>query len=131
MSVNDPIADMLTRIRNAAMVKREKVVMPSSRMLEEIAAALRQEGYIRGFRIVRDNKQGELRIYLKYQGDIPAIRGIKRVSKPGNRVYRGVTEIPVVQKGLGAVILSTNRGILTDREAREARVGGEVLCYIW
>jgi small subunit ribosomal protein S8 len=131
MSVNDPIADMLTRIRNAAMVKHEKVVMPSSQMLEEIAATLRQEGYIRGFRIVRDKKQGELRIYLKYQGDIPAIRGIKRVSKPGNRVYRGVTEIPVVQKGLGSVILSTNRGILTDREAREARVGGEVLCYIW
>lgn len=131
MSVNDPIADMLTRIRNAAMVKKEKVVLPSSRMLAELAAVMRQEGYIQNFKIVRDNKQGELRLYLKYQGNIPAIRGIRRVSKPGNRVYRGVTDIPVVQKGLGSVILSTNRGILTDREAREARVGGEVLCYIW
>ncbi|MBI4665568.1 MAG: 30S ribosomal protein S8 [Nitrospinae bacterium] len=131
MNITDPVADMLTRIRNAVMARHDKLSLPSSGLKAELAAVLRQEGYIRGFKIIRDNKQGELRIYLKYSGDIPAIRGIKRVSRPGMRVYSGVDDIPVVQKGLGTSILSTNKGIMTDREAKEARVGGEVLCCVW
>lgn len=129
--MSDPIADMLTRIRNAVAAKREKVTIPASGVKAELAAILKQEGFIRNFKIVKDSAQGEIRISLKYEGDSPAIRGIKRVSKPGMRIYSGATEIPVILNGLGSAILSTNKGILTDREAREARVGGEILCYVW
>ncbi|VAX17665.1 SSU ribosomal protein S8p (S15Ae) [hydrothermal vent metagenome] len=131
MSMSDPIADMLTRMRNAVMARHAKVSMPSSKLKAEIAALLSQEGYVRGFKIVRDDKQGILHIHLKYSGDMPALRGSKRVSKPGLRVYTGANDIPRVLNGLGAAILSTNIGILTDAEAREEKVGGEVLCYVW
>lgn len=131
MSMSDPIADMLTRVRNAVLAKHDKVTIPASKIKAEIAALLNQEGYIRGFKIIRDGKQGLIRIVLKYDGDFPAIRGIKRVSRPGMRVYSSADEIPKVLNGLGAAVLSTSKGIMTDKEAREARVGGEVLCYIW
>ena len=131
MSMSDPIADFLTRIRNAVLAKHTKVAIPSSKIKAEMAALLSQEGYIRGFKIIRDDKQNQLRIFLKYKGDKPAIRGLKRVSRPGLRVYTSAGEAPVVQNGLGAAILSTSKGIMTDTEAREANVGGEVLCYIW
>lgn len=131
MSMSDPIADFLTRIRNAVMAGHRKVEIPSSKIKAELAALMAQEGYIRDFKIVKDDKQGVLRIYLKYDGDTPAIRGLKRVSKPGLRVYAGVNDIPEVRSGIGAAILSTNRGIMTGAEAKEANVAGEVLCYIW
>jgi len=131
MSMSDPIADMLTRIRNAVAAKHDKVTVPASGIKAELAAILKQEGFIRNFKIVKDGKQGEIRMSLKYDGDVPALRGIKRVSKPGMRVYSGVEDVPVILNGLGAVILSTNKGVLTDKEAREAGVGGEILCYVW
>ena len=129
--MSDPIADFLTRIRNAAMARHTKLDIPSSKIKAELAALMSQEWYVRGFKIVRDDKQGLLKIYLKYDGDKPAITGLKRISRPGLRVYAGVDKIPVVRNGLGSAILSTNKGIMTDAEAREAGVGGEVLCYIW
>lgn len=131
MSMSDPIADLLTRVRNAVMVNHENVSMPSSKIKAEIAALLSHEGYISGFKIVRDDKQGILKLKLKYKNGISAINGLKRVSKPGLRVYTGADELPSVRNGLGAAILSTNMGILTDAEAKEANVGGEVLCYVW
>lgn len=131
MSMTDPIADMLTRIRNAIMVRHDKLVFPASKIKAEIAALLAQEGYVESFKIIRDGKQGQIRIKLRYKGDSSAIRGLKRVSKPGLRVYAKAGEIPSVLNGTGSAILSTNKGILSDTEAREANVGGEVLCYIW
>ncbi len=131
MSMTDPIADMLTRIRNAIKARHDKLVFPASKIKAEIAALLTQEGYVESFKIIRDKKQGTIRIKLKYKGDSPAIRGLKRVSKPGLRVYVKADEIPTVLSGTGSAILSTNKGILSDAEAREANVGGEVLCYIW
>jgi len=122
---------MLARIRNAVMAKHQSLSMPSSKIKAEIAALLRQEGYIRGFKIVRDDKQGELHIALKYHQGAPAIRGIKRVSRPGLRVYSASADAPKVLGGIGASILSTNKGILSDTEAREHNVGGEVLLHIW
>ncbi|MGK7345904.1 MAG: 30S ribosomal protein S8 [Candidatus Nitrospinota bacterium M3_3B_026] len=131
MSMSDPIADFLTRMRNAVMARHAKVTIPSSRIKAEMAALMRQEGYIRDFKIIQDGRQGQLRVYLKYDGDRPALSGLKRVSKPGLRVYAGADDIPTVRNGLGAAVISTNKGIMSDREAREAHVGGEVLCYIW
>jgi len=131
MSMTDPIADALTRIRNAVMAKHNKVIMPGSRIKAEIAAVLAQEGYIQGFKIIRDDKQGKIIIKLKYVEETPAIRGIKRISRPGMRVYASADKIPSVLSGTGTAIMSTNKGILTDTEARESHVGGEVLCHIW
>ncbi len=131
MSMSDPVADMLARLRNATMARHDHVEIPFSTIKGEIAAVLRQEGYVEGFKIVRNEPIDIIRVKLKYQGDLPAIRGIKRVSRPGLRVYSKASELPKVLNGLGAAILSTNRGILTDVEAREANVGGEVLCHIW
>lgn len=131
MSMSDPIADMLTRIRNSVMVKHDVVDMPSSKIKAEIAALLKQEGYIKGFKLIKDDKQGILRLRLKYRGAEPAVRGLKRVSKPGLRIYAGATQLPAVRSGLGSAIISTSKGILTDAEAREANVGGEVLCHVW
>ncbi len=131
MSMSDPIADLLTRIRNAVMANHDSLDVPSSKIKAEIAALLSHEGYISGFKILRDDKQGMLKIKLKYKEGVSSINGLKRVSKPGLRVYAGADEIPSVRNGLGAAILSTNMGILTDVEAREANVGGEVLCYVW
>jgi len=129
--MTDPIADLFTRIRNGLMVGHEKVDVPNSRMKTRIAEILKEEGFIRNFRVYEDNKQGILRVYLKYAGDEPVIHGLKRVSKPGRRAYVGRDEIPRVLNGLGLAILSTSSGVMTDQHCREKGVGGEVLGYIW
>lgn len=129
--LTDPIADMLTRIRNATRIKAEKVDVPISRMKLEIAKILKEEGFIKGYKILRDKKQGVLRIVLKYVDNESVISGLKRVSKPGRRVYYGKNEIPKVMGGLGIAILTTSKGILSDKECRLEGVGGEVLCYVW
>ena len=132
MSVTDPLADMLTRIRNASSARHEKVDIPTSRPKEAIAKILKDEGYIRNFKVIADEKKhGILRIFLKYDATRKGIINLKRVSKPSRRVYVGKDEIPSVLRGLGVSILSTSKGILTDKDARRANVGGEVLCYIW
>lgn len=132
MSMSDPIADMLTRIRNAAGAGHRKVDVPGSRMKTEIARILKAKGFIHNYACVADNRQGFIRLYLKYStDDESAIQGLERVSRPGLRRYVRVGEIPRVLNGLGVAILSTPRGILTDSEARAAGVGGEVLCRLW
>jgi small subunit ribosomal protein S8 len=130
--LTDPIADMLTRIRNAAMIRHEKVDVPASRLKLEIAKILKEEGFIRAYKILKDKKQGVLRITLKYTVDnAPIISGIKRISKPGRRVYAGKDEIPSVMGGVGVSILSTSRGIFVDKTCKREKVGGEILCYVW
>jgi small subunit ribosomal protein S8 len=129
--MTDPIADMLTRIRNGVRAKFEEVSIPSSRLKVRIAEILKDEGYIENFQHVDDGRQGSLKVRLKYQDDVPAITGVRRVSSPGRRVYVRATEIPRVLNGIGIAILSTSSGIITDRRAREARVGGELLLTIW
>jgi small subunit ribosomal protein S8 len=132
VSMTDPLADMLTRIRNASMARHEKVDIPSSNIKTSIAKVLKNEGYIKNYKVIKDNKQGILRIYLKYGlKNEPVIEGIKRVSKPGRRVYSPYNKIPRVRSGYGVMILSTSKGILTDREARKLKVGGELLCAVW
>jgi small subunit ribosomal protein S8 len=132
MSMSDPVADLLTRIRNANTIKLPQVDIPVSSLKRGIADVLKSEGYIRDYRVIEDNVQGVLRIYLKYGSDGEfVINKIYRVSKPGRRVYRGVKDIPKVLNGLGISVLSTSRGILSDRGAREAGVGGEVLAEVW
>ena len=132
MSMTDPIADMLTRLRNATMVRHDRTDVPASKMKLEIAKILKQEGYIRTFKLIEEGTQGVLRIYLKYSPDgEPVIHGIQRVSKPGLRVYRGVQELPKVRNGLGVAVVSTSRGVVTDEQARRLGVGGEILCEIW
>ncbi len=132
MAITDPIADMLTRIRNAAKAKFNSVDIPGSKLKVEIAKVLKEEGYIRNFKFIQDQKQGILRIYLKYgQANAPAIMGLTRISKPSRRVYVRVQDIQPVLNGLGTSILSTSKGILTDKKARQEKVGGEVLCNIW
>jgi len=129
--MTDPIADMLTRIRNGVRAKFEEVSIPSSRLKVRIAEILKDEGFIENFQHVDDGRQGSLKVRLKYQDDVPAITGVRRVSSPGRRVYVRATEIPRVLNGIGVAILSTSSGIMTDRRAREARVGGELLLTIW
>lgn len=132
MRVTDPIADMLTRIRNASMAKLKYVSIPASRLKVDIARVLEAEGFVQGFRLLRDNGQGRIKIALKYTStDQPVIRGIVRASRPGLRLYRGVSEIPRVRNGLGLAILTTPKGVLTSRTARKENVGGEVLAYVW
>jgi small subunit ribosomal protein S8 len=132
MSVTDPIADYLTRLRNANTALHEKVEVPSSRLKLEITKILKEEGFIKSYKVVEDNKQGILRINLKYGPDNErVISGLKRTSKPGLRVYVGKDEIPTVLGGLGMAILSTSQGVMTEKAARAAQVGGEVLCYVW
>ena len=132
MSVTDPIADMLTRIRNAYQAKHPTVELPGSKLKLEIARILYEEGYVNLFEFIEDSKQGVIRMELKYLSDgAPSISGLRRVSKPGRRVYVAKTEIPKVLGGLGIAVLSTSKGILTDRESRREKVGGEVLCHIW
>ena len=132
MSMTDPIADYLTRIRNAMARRHSKVDIPASNMLKAISRILHEQGYIRNFTVIEDDKQGVVRIYLKYGADkASAITGLKRVSRPGFRIYSKVDEIPRVMNGLGVAIVSTPKGILTDKQARKERVGGEVLCEIW
>ena len=130
--MTDPIADMLTRIRNANTVKHETVDVPASNMKKELARILLEEGFIRGYDVIEDGKQGIIRIQLKYgQAGERVIQGIKRISKPGMRVYTNAYEIPKVLNGLGISIISTSKGILTDKQARKENVGGEVICYVW
>jgi small subunit ribosomal protein S8 len=129
---SDPIADLLTRIRNASRAEHEKVDIPSSRLKVRIAEILKEEGFIKNFRILEDGKQGVLRVYLKYgAGNEKMISGLVRVSTPGRRVYVGHDEIPSILAGMGVAMLSTSRGVLTDRVARKQKVGGEVLAYVW
>lgn len=132
MSMTDPIADMLTRIRNSNLAKQDKVDIPASNFKAGIAKVLKNEGYIKNSKIIKDRKQGLLRVYLKYGPKSERIiEGIRRVSKPGRRVYCGFEEIPKVRGGLGIMILSTSKGIMTDREARKKKMGGELICSIW
>jgi len=130
MSMSDPIADMLTRIRNAQRVEKNEVVMPSSNLKVAIAGVLKDEGYIDGFNVVANDGKPELHIGLKYYAGRPVIERLERVSRPGLRVYKGRDAIPQVMNGLGVAIVSTPRGVMTDRKARAAGVGGEVLCYV-
>jgi len=132
MQITDAIADMLTRIRNAYMAKHESVSVPASNMKKAIAQILVDEGYIKGFKVIEDGKQGVIEIALKYGSDkTPAVKGLRRVSKPGLRIYSNCEDIPKVFNGLGIAILSTSKGIMTDKDARKANVGGEVLAFIW
>ncbi len=130
MSMSDPIADMLTRIRNAQMVEKASVSMPASKLKTAIATVLRDEGYIDGFEVRRDGAKADLQIALKYYAGRPVIERIERVSRPGLRIYRGRDAIPQVMNGLGVAIVSTPKGVMTDRKARQVGVGGEVLCYV-
>ena len=130
--INDPIADMLTRIRNGLIARHDSVTMPASNMKKAIAKILLDEGYIKSVDFVDDGLQGQIKIALKYvQGKESVIKGLKRISKPGLRVYARSSEIPKVLGGLGIAIMSTSKGVMTDKEARNAGVGGEVLAYIW
>ena len=131
MQITDPIADMLTRIRNAGVAKHETVDVPASKMKKAIAEILLNEGYIKSFQIIDDGTQGIIRITLKYlPGQEKAIQGLRRVSKPGLRVYAGADELPKVLKGLGIAIVSTSKGVMTDKAARAAHIGGEVLAFV-
>ena len=132
MQITDPIADMLTRIRNANSSKHESVNVPASKLKIEIARILKEEGYIAGYEVIDDGLQGVIKITLKYAANKQkVITGLKRVSKPGLRVYASKDELPKVLRGLGIAIISTSKGIMTDKEARKANVGGEVLAFIW
>ena len=132
MSVSDPIADFLTAIRNAIRAKHRKVDAPATRIKTEIARVLLRERYINNFKVIEDAKQGVLRLYLKYTGeDVNVISGVRRMSTPGRRVYVGRARLPRVLGGLGTSIVSTSRGVMTDREAREAGLGGELICQVW
>ncbi len=132
MSLTDPIADMLTSIRNAAQTTKQTVDVPASRLVEKILEIFRTYGYIEDFRLLKDSTQGTLKIYLKYEkGKKSVIMGLKRISRPGLRVYATCDRIPKVLNGLGTSILSTSKGVIDDKKARELKVGGEVLCYIW
>jgi len=132
MTMTDPIADMLTRVRNANSIKRDTVDIPASNIKKEIARILLEEGFVKGYDVIEDGKQGIIRIQLKYSVDGSRVMsGIKRISKPGMRVYAGKYDIPKVLNGLGISIISTSKGILTDKQARNEGVGGEVICYVW
>ena len=132
MHITDPIADMLTRIRNANSAKHEIVDIPASNMKKAIAQILLDEGYIASYKVIEDDKQGVIRVTLKYgENKSQVITGLRRVSKPGLRIYSSVEDMPKVMKGLGIAIVSTSKGIMTDREARKQNVGGEVLAFVW
>ncbi|MCS0674569.1 SSU ribosomal protein S8P [Cytobacillus firmus] len=132
MVMTDPIADLLTRIRNANMVRHEKLEVPASNIKKEIAEILKREGFVRDVELIEDNKQGIIRIFLKYgSNNERVITGLKRISKPGLRVYAKADEVPRVLNGLGIALVSTSQGVLTDKEARAKQVGGEVLGYVW
>ena len=132
MQVTDIIADMLTRIRNASSAKHDSVDVPASNMKKAIAQILVDEGYVKSFSVVDDGKQGIIRIQLKYGANkTPVIQGLRRVSKPGLRIYTGVEDMPQVMRGLGIAILSTSKGIMTDKQARKENIGGEVLAFVW
>lgn len=132
MQITDSIADLLTRIRNASSAKHDTVEIPASNMKKAICQILADEGYIKGYTVIEDDKQGVIKVTLKYgAGKTPVITGLRRVSKPGLRIYSNVEDMPKVMKGLGIAVISTSRGVMTDRQARKENVGGEVLAYIW
>lgn len=131
MPVTDPIADYLTRIRNATKAKKVRVEIPASRTKIGLSEIFKNLGYIMDFEIINDNKQKKLNIVLKYKNGLPAITGLKRISKPGLRVYSSADKLPKVLNGLGTAVISTPKGLLTDKEAKNLLVGGEVICYIW
>ncbi len=132
MSMTDPVADMLTRVRNASSAKHARVDVPASKLKREIARVLAETRFIDNFAFIEDDKQGVLRLYLRYDSDNKSlIQGIKRISRPGLRQYSGNADVPRVRRGLGIAIVSTSRGVMTDREARKAGVGGEILCSVW
>lgn len=132
MSVSDPVADFLTCVRNAVRAKHRKLDVPASKMKTELTKVLLRERYINNFKVIEDSRRGVLRVYLKYgAGDESVITNIKRMSTPGRRVYVGKDEIPRVMGGLGSSIVSTSRGLMSDREAREAGLGGELVCQVW
>jgi len=132
MSVSDPVADFLTCVRNAIRARHRKVDVPASRLKTEIAKVLLRERYINEYKVIEDTKQGVLRLYLKYSaGDVNVITGVRRVSTPGRRMYVGADQLERVRGGLGTSIISTSRGVMTDREAREAGLGGELVCQVW
>ncbi len=131
MSVSDPIADTLTVIRNAMQARKETVEFPASKLLERMVNIFKNDGYVEDCRLLKNEKQGILKVYLRYENNKPAIMGIKRISRPGLRVYADNRHIPRVLNGLGTAVLSTSKGIIDNREARKLKIGGEVLCYIW
>ena len=132
MQITDTIADLLTRIRNAQSAKHDTVDIPASNMKKAICQILVDEGYVKSFTVTEDGKQGVITVTLKYvEGGVPAIKGLKRVSKPGLRTYSGAENMPKVLGGFGIAVVSTNKGIMTDKQAKAANVGGEVLCFIW
>lgn len=131
MSLNDPISNFLTIIRNGSMVQKESVDVPASKMILRLLEILKEDGFIEDFQHMKTNVQGSYKVYLKYQGKQPSIIGLKRISKPGLRVYKMATEIPRVLNGLGIAILSTSKGVISGKEARKMNVGGEILCHIW
>ncbi len=131
MPVTDPIADFLTRIRNAARAKKIRVDIPASNMKKSLAEILKKQNFIKDYIVVEDNKQNLLRIQLKYTDGISAISGLKKISTPGLRVYKDSRELPRVFNGLGVAVISTSKGLLTDKEAKTQSIGGEVICYIW
>jgi small subunit ribosomal protein S8 len=132
MQITDTIADLLTRIRNASSAKHDTVDIPASNMKKAICQILEDEGYIKSYSVTEDGKQGMIKVILKYgEGKRPVIMGLKRVSKPGLRIYSNAEELPKVMKGLGVAIISTSKGVMTDRQARKENVGGEVLAFIW
>jgi small subunit ribosomal protein S8 len=132
MSTNDPISDMLTRIRNALIVHKPYVLVPSSKIKVAIAQTLLDEGFVQGYEVTSDYPQPNIRLWLKYdENRKPVVTGLKRISKPGCRVYKGKQNLPWVLSGLGIAIVSTPKGVMTDREARRSGVGGEILCYVW
>ncbi len=132
MSLTDPIANMLTCVRNALQVRKETVDVPASKLVAKILDILKSDGYIEDFRLLKDNVQGTYKIYLKYEKNKkPSIMGLRRVSKPGLRIYVPQDDLPRVLNGLGTAVISTSKGVVTDREARKLKVGGEVICYIW
>jgi len=131
MSVTDPISDFLLRIRNASKAKKLRVEIPASKMKQGLAEILKRESFIHDYSIVEDSKQNIIKIQLKYRNGSSAITGMKRISKPGLRIYKDASQLPRVLNGLGTAVISTSKGLMTDREARSQSAGGEVICYIW
>jgi small subunit ribosomal protein S8 len=130
--MTDPLADMLSRIRNAGRAGHDKVDIPASRMKIALARIFKEEGFIKNYKVIKDNRQGILRVYIRYDDNQkPLIQRIERVSRPGLRVYVGYEDLPKVQGGLGVAVISTSKGVITDRQARKLKVGGEVLCQVW
>jgi small subunit ribosomal protein S8 len=129
--MTDPIADMLTRVRNASQAKRKRVDMPVSRLKTEVARILKENHFIHDYKVLDDGAHGVLRLYLKYYDEQPVIRNLERVSRPGRRIYRGAADLPQIRNGLGIAIVSTSKGVMSDRQARAQKVGGEVMALVW